>query len=84
MVNFEVNPELEMIQVSCTDSAPPYHSFKQLIIHALIRQGFTLKNGTKLGKLRILSLNTKVKFAPIQFPQTLISQLADRYEVMRT
>ena len=73
-----------MIQVSCACTAPPYHSFRELIIHSLIRQDFVLKAGSKLGKLQILSLNNKVKYAPIQFPQKLISQLANKSEVMKT
>ena len=84
LVDFEVNKELEMVQVSCACTTPPYHSFHELIIHSLIRQDFILKNGSKLGKLQILSLNNKVKYTPIQFPQKLVSQLANKYEVMKT
>ena len=84
LVDFEVNNELEMIQVSCACTAPPYHAFHELIIHSLIRQDFILRAGSKLGKLQILSLNNKVKYAPIQFPQKLISQLANKSVVMKT
>ena len=84
LVDFEINNELEMIQVSCACTAPPYHTFHELIIHSLIRQDFVLKAGSKLGKLQILALNTKVKYVPIQFPQKLIFQLANKSEVMKT
>ena len=43
-----------------------------------------LKAGSKLGKLQILALNTKVKYVPTQFPQKLIFQLANKSEVMKT
>ena len=62
LVDFELNKELEMIQVSCVTTAPPYHKYHELVIHSLIRQDFVLKAGSKLGKLQILSLNNKVKY----------------------
>ena len=84
LVDFELNKELEMIQVSCVTTAPPYHKYHELVIHSLIRQDFVLKAGSKLGKLQILSLNNKVKYVPIQFPQDLISRLAANSEVLTT
>ena len=66
LVDFEANKELEMFVFSCASPAPPYHCFSELIAHSLIRQDFVVKAGSRLGKLKILSLNTKVKFVPLQ------------------
>ena len=78
LVDFELNASLEMVQVSCVSSNPPYHVFHELVLHSLIRQGYILRNKTKLGKLKILCLNAKVKFVPIQYPHRLIHQLANK------
>merc|ERR1711954_582682 len=83
LVDFELNTNLEMVQVSCVSTNPPYHAFHELVLHSLIRQGYILRSGTKLGKLQILCLNSKVKFVPIQYPQKLINQLANKNEEIK-
>ena len=84
LVDFEANEELEMLVFSCASPAPPYHCFSELIAHSLIRQDFVVKAGSRLGKLKILSLNTKVKFVPLQIPKRLIFKLAKKSEILRT
>merc|ERR1711954_83400 len=78
LVDFELNESIEIVQVSCISTNPPYHKFHELVLHSLIRQGYILRSGTKLGKLQILCLNKKVKFVPLQYPQKLINQLANK------
>merc|ERR1711954_4168 len=68
LVDFELNESIEIVQVSCINTNPPYHRYHELVLHSLIRQGYILRKGTKLGKLQILCLNSKVKFVPIQYP----------------
>merc|ERR1711954_611019 len=84
LVDFELNESIEIVQVSCISTNPPYHKFHELVLHSLIRQGYILRKGTKLGKLQILCLNKKVKFVPIQFPHKLVNQLANKHEEIKT
>merc|ERR1711954_127030 len=84
LIDFELNESIEIIQVSCINTNPPYHKYHELVLHSLIRQGYILRKGTKLGKLQILCLNKKVKFVPLQYPEKLLNQLANKTEELKT
>ena len=73
-----------MIAIQCATHAPPHYHYTELVLHSLISQDFVIQAGSKLGEWKILSLNTKVKFVPLQLPQQLISKLVKKSELLKT
>ena len=53
-------------------------------MHSLIRQDFVISTGSKLGKWKILSLNTTAKFVPLQLPEQFMSKLIPKSEHLKT
>ena len=84
LIDFETNPELKMIAIDCQQQAPPNYQFTELIVHSLIRENFTISQGSKLGKWTILSLETKARFVPLKLPEAIMSKFAQKTAILKT
>ena len=84
LVEFETNPELAMIAISCQQQAPPYYHFSEIVIHSLIRESFSVAKGSKIGKWTILSLEKKSKFVPLKISGPILSKMAQKTQILKT
>merc|ERR1712208_18330 len=66
LVEFETNPELEMIAISCQQQAPPYYHFSEIVIHSLIRESFSVAKGPDIFKGTNLDFFSRLKI--VHFP----------------
>ena len=74
MVSFEQNQNLSVLAVDTGQPVPPYFEFIEVIIHSLIRESFLVKSGTKIGQWKILSLQSKCNFVPLETPSDLMTR----------
>ena len=84
ILDFEMNPELEMVAIDCSPQAPPNYHFSELVVHSLIHQDFVISEGSKLGKWKILSLENKAKFVPLKLPEHIMSKLIRKKAFLKT
>ena len=78
ILDFEINQELKMVAIDCQPQAPPNYQFSELVVHSLIREDFVISQGSKLGKWKILSLETKARFVPLKLPAPIMSKLIQK------
>merc|ERR1711888_403054 len=74
MVSFEQNQNLGVLAVDTGQPVPPYFDFIEVIIHSLIRESFLVKSGTKIGQWKILTLQSKCNFVPLEIPSDLMTR----------
>ena len=84
LVCFEQNKNLSVLAIDCAQPVPPYFEFIEVIFHSLIRESFVIQAGTKLGQWKILSLQSKCDFVPLEVPAALLSKCTLAHDALQT